>query len=66
MKKGKERKMAKITMTNQTDMVLISMGAQVSTDMVKGRMTIMRVKKNKDMGTKRTTEKRARRMTFMG
>ena len=57
MKKGKERKMAKITMMNQTDMVLISMGAQVSTNMVKGRMTIMRVKKSTDMETKRTTGK---------
>ena len=66
MKKGKERKMAKITMMNLTDMVLISMGAQVSTDMVKGRMTIMRVKKSTDMETKRTTEIGAGRMTNMG
>ena len=65
MKKGKERKMAKITMMkNQMDMVIISMGAQVSTDMVKGRMTIMRVKKSRDMET--TTEKGAGRMTNMG
>ena len=54
MKKGKERKLAKITMMkNQMDMVLISMGAQVSTDMVLGRR---REGVKNILGSKRGTE----------
>ena len=70
MKKGKERKMAKITMMkNQMDMVLISMGAQVSTNMVTGRTTDIEGAKNilgsKLIGARRMTSMRTR-STDMG